>query len=220
MRPLPIAPVNRYYVSLGDARSRNGNGYVGAASGFYERLVAGDPSWKMIALATDGATAATVRYVQLPRLLEINAAPSLITMTIGASELSRLAFGDSKAVCAELCKHGGAVLASLRVVSLRAEILLATLYDPMDGKEADLAEGVARYNETLRTLAAVHGAAVADVCPAFAGHGARAGDPLTADASPPNQELYLCAGADLSPIPNRYGATAFTSALWEAYEAG
>lgn len=217
MRHLLLATDARCYVSLGDAQSRNPLGVVGAASGFYNRLVAVEPGAKMVPLATDGGTAATVRYVQLPRLFAINIAPSVLTITLGAGDVSRMAFGDAASVCAELADHGRAVLGAVRRAFPRCVVLLATLYDPMDGADAVLAGGVTRFNSTLLALAVAHGCRVADACAAFGGHGAGAGDPLTSDVSPPNADLYLCAGSDLVPVPNAHGAAIYADALWAAY---
>ncbi|MBC8137680.1 MAG: hypothetical protein H8F28_17505 [Fibrella sp.] len=219
MRILPIANDRRYYVSLGDAQSRNTGRYPGVASQFYNRLVTLDPSWKMVPLATDGATAATVRYVQLPRLREMDVIPSVITLTLGAGDLPRLAFGDADGVCRDLREHGDALLSSLRLTAPRAILLCSSLYDPMDGNDTLLSAGVRRFNETLRTIVTAHDGMIADLHTAFAGHGASVGDPLSPSATGEDSGLYLCAGADLAPIPNEHGAAIFAELLSNHYRA-
>ncbi|MBC8142679.1 MAG: SGNH/GDSL hydrolase family protein [Armatimonadetes bacterium] len=217
MRRLPLASDTPYYVSLGDAQSRNTGSITGAASAFYAHLTELVPATKMIPLASDGANAGAVRYVQLPRLRAMAVAPSVVTITTGATDLPRLASGDADAVCGELAEHGGAALSALRSLAPRAAVLLSTLYDPMDGASDVLAGGVRRFNETLRALAASHGYRVADAFTAFAGHGASAGDPLSPDATPEDTNRFLCAGADLVPVPNAHGAAFFAGTLWTTY---
>lgn len=208
MRKLPLVTDTALYVSLGDAQSRNTNGITGVASAFLARLAATAGSVKLVPLATDGGTAATVRYVQLPRLRAMSVTPAVVTLTLGATDLPRLASGDAEAVCRELREHTGAVLSALR-----APVLLAALYDPMDGANPVLAQGVAAFNETLRDLSKAQDARVADVFAAFAGHGASVGDPLSPDANPADSNRYLCAGADLLPVPNAHGAAVFADML-------
>lgn len=218
MRRLPLASDTPYYVALGDAQSRNAPGITGAASAFFVLLTETVPSAKMIPLAGDGATAATVRYVQLPRLRAMAIAPLVVTLTLGATDLPRLAGGDADAVCAELSEHGGASLSALRALAPRAVVLLATLPDPMDGANETLADGVSRFNNTLRAVAAPHGCRVADVHTTFAGHGASAGDPLSPDTNPVNADRFLCAGDGLVPVPNAHGAGVWARTLWATYQ--
>ncbi len=217
MRRLPLASDTPYYVSLGDAQSRNTGGIIGAASAFYARLTAFAPAVKMIPLASDGANAATVRYVQIPRLRAMVITPFVVTVTLGATDLPRLAGGDADAVCAELTEHGGAALLALRALAPRAIVLLATLYDPMDGADVVLAAGVNRFNITIHALAASYGCRVADTFAAFTGHGASVGDPLSPDPMPANDARFLHAGADLVPVPNAHGAAVFAETLWATY---
>lgn len=215
MLKLTLAPTHRHFVSLGDAQSRSAGDYPGTATLFYNWLLTIDPAYRMIPLATDGATAATLRYVQLPRLREMDTAPDVVTVTLGASDFSRLAFATDT-VLRDLLAHGAATLAAIRTLSPNAIIVLATLYDPMDTTDAALSVGVARFNETLRELTKAHGAIITETGAAFAGHGASVGDPL----SPPDvaaPELYLCAGADLVPVPNERGAAVYADALFAAY---
>ncbi len=219
MRILPIANDNRYYVSLGDAQSRGTAYDPGAASKFFARLAALESGWKMIPLATEGATGATVRYVQLPRLREMAITPSLITLTLGAGDLSRLAFGYGKAVCKELNAHVAVLFDTLRESAPGCVILLSALYDPMDGIDPVLATGVARFNGALRAIAASYSATVADTDALFAGHGALVGDPLSQDDFAAPSGLYLCAGADLTPVPNRDGGMVLADALFAVYQA-
>lgn len=219
MRTLPLVTDRRYYVSLGDAQSRNTETFLGAASRFYNQLVALDPGVKMIPLAADGATAATVRYVQLPRLQEMNVVPSVVTVTLGVSDLPRLGFGDAESVCRELGEHGEAFMSSLRTTAPRAVLLFSTLYDPMDGADTPLAAGVRTFNETLRTLVVRYGGVIIDLSTAFAGHGACAGDPLSSSLTSENPDLYLCAGADLTPVPNAQGAAVLADLFASNYRA-
>lgn len=219
MRKLPLVTDSRYYVSLGDAQSRNAESYLGAASLFYNQIRGVDFGLKMVPLATDGATAATIRYVQLPRFQEMHITPSVVTITLGASELSRLAFGESERVCRELRDHMGAVFIELRLIAPRCIMLFSTLYDPMDGAETNLRGGVQQYNETVRDLAATFGGTAVDVFAIFDGHGASAGDPLSPPGTPVSPDLYLCAGPDLSPVPNATGAAVLAERLAESYRS-
>ena len=217
MQRLPLATDKRYYVSLGDAQSRNTDNFLGAASRFYNRLAITDSSLKMVPLATDGATAATVRYVQIPRLREMNTVPAVITLTLGTSDLARLAFGDKDAVCRDLREHGSEVLLLLRGLAPLATILISTLYDPMDGMNTLLTQGILLFNEALQELAQHYSAEVTDIYTVFAGHGASVGDPLTPQTDFVPSGLYLCVGSDLTPVPNEAGAEIFAEALRTTY---
>ena len=171
----------------------------------------------MIPLATDGATAATVRYVQIPRLQEMNIVPSVVTITIGASDLSRLAFGDVANVCRELREHGTAFLAALRTLAPNAVLLCSTLYDPMDGSNAALTTGVQQFNDTLRELIPTYCGIITKTYDSFAGHGASVGDPLSPVTLPEKQGLYFGVGADLIPVPNADGVSVYAALLFADY---
>lgn len=221
MLKLPLVTDRRYYVSLGDTQSGNNNGQIGAASRFYDQLAARDPAFRMIPLAIDGATIATVRFVQMPRLAEMSVAPFIVTLTLGTGQLLQLASGEANLVCETLQTHGSVVLRSLQALLARnATVMLTTLYDPLDGNDPRLAAGIAQFNDTLRHLATQHNATIADIHQAFLGHGRNAGDPFAEPNNVTNDELYLCAGPGFVPVPNEHGAEVFAGVLLAAYEAG
>src|SRR5690349_20217262 len=92
----------RYYVSLGDSMSIDayaGGPGKGAASLLLKNRGEDFPDWqgkdlqtalpgaRLIPLAADAATSATVRYVQIPQLKEMKIRPEIITLTIGGNDL-------------------------------------------------------------------------------------------------------------------------------------
>lgn len=151
MRPLPVAP-SRYYAALGDRHA------VAPSRALLAALPAG---FRLLPLAADDATAAAVRYVQVPRLFEMRAVPELVTLTLGAADLSATLGDDALAERAldALEEHADAALARLRTLcGERARILVGGI-DPDDPHPWPLPEPwVARYNEAVRRVAGRHGA--------------------------------------------------------------
>src|SRR4051794_38850314 len=99
---LTMADRSHYYVSLGDSMSIDayaGGEGRGAAGLLLKNRDADFPEWhahdlatglpgcRLIPLAMDGATAATVRYWQIPRLLEMGVTPAVATLTMGGNDL-------------------------------------------------------------------------------------------------------------------------------------
>lgn len=164
MRTLPLAPTRRYYAALGDVLSMDALGGGGPGTGAASRLLRDlPPDLRLIPLAMDGATTTTVRYVQLPRLRGMDARPSLVTVTLGATDLllSQGREENARAALAALREHGGAALAGLRDVALPgAPLVVATVPDPTGGAAPEWA---ARFSDAVRDLAREHGALVAEV---------------------------------------------------------
>jgi lysophospholipase L1-like esterase len=175
----------------------------------------------------DGATSATVRYAQVPRLKEMNVRPDVVTLTMGGNDLLQT-FGSPAAAHAArraLWDNGHAALADLRtLVGSGAPILVGTIYDPSDGTGdaerlgigswPDAVAWIAQFNETLRALASEHGAFVADIHGRFLGHGLRAGQPAQADPRPADRNLWYCGVIE----PNAWGAGAIRAVFWELLE--
>jgi lysophospholipase L1-like esterase len=244
MQRLIIADTPKYYVSLGDSVSIDayaGGPGRGAPALLLKNRNDNFPDWagrdlvsvlpgaRLIPLAMDGGTAATVRYAQLPRLKEMSVRSSLVTLTIGGNDLLQ-AYGNDEAARAArraLWEHGHAILNDLRATLMTpgAPLVIGTIYDPSDGTgDTDrlgllpwpsALDWIARFNETLVALAGEHGALVADIHAYFKGHALQAGDPTNHDAAPPNRELWLCGTIE----PNAWGAHAIRSLWWNTLAA-
>jgi hypothetical protein len=102
-------------------------------------------------------------------------------------------------------------------------IIVGTVYDPSDGtgdaarlglppwpEAVDLLE---RLNAALRSVAAEHGAHVADIHRCFLGHGVLRGDPGQPDPRPDDRELWYRNVIE----PNAWGANAVRAAFWRAF---
>lgn len=241
--PLPIPAAAKTYVALGDSMSIDayaGGPGRGAASLLYRNLYADFPEWdrkdlistarpcRFVNLTMDGATAATVRYAQLPRLREIGASPDLVTLTVGGNDLLQTFGSDDAARAAlhALREDGRAILSDLRRTGAPdAPLVVGTIYDPSDGTGDTARLGIlpwpgaldwiSRFNETLRALAAEHGGLVADIHGHFLGHGLRAGDPAQWDARPANRDLWYCGTIE----PNAWGASAIRGVFYETLAA-
>jgi hypothetical protein len=74
---------------------------------------------------------------------------------------------------------------------------------------------VAALNRALTETAHKHGALVADLHGAFAGHGVAAGDPAQFDARPANVDMWYCGIIE----PNAWGAHHIRAAWWRALRA-
>jgi lysophospholipase L1-like esterase len=230
------------YAALGDSMSIDdyaGGPGRGAASLLFRNRASDFPEWvgrdiaarfpgaRFLPVATDGALAATVRYAQLPRLRDVGARPSVVTLTVGGNDLLQT-FGNDEATGAALRalrEHGQAILSALREMSEPdAAIVVSTIYDPSDGTGdagrltllpwPTALDWIARFNQTLRTLANEHGALVADIHGHFLGHGLRAGDPSQNDPRPINRELWYRGVIE----PNAWGASEIRRVFWETLE--
>ena len=185
------------------------------------------PGSRLELLALDGGTVETVLQVELPALVRLGRRPDLVSLTVGGNDLLQ-AYGDTTAarfVVGEVRAGVDQALGRLRDVAPEASLLLGTVYDPSDGTGDAAALGLppwpdavavlAELNETLRTVAAEHGARIADIHGAFLGHGVRAGDPRDPQARPGERNLWFCSVIE----PNAWGASGVRAALWEALNA-
>jgi hypothetical protein len=230
-----MADEARYYVALGDALSMDayaGGPGRGAPALLYKNRSDDFPEWqgrdlstrlpgaRLIPLAMDGATAATLHFAQIPRLRGMDVRASVATVTVGTGDLLQASAGEDAARAAHkaLWEHGHAVLGALRseLVLPDAPLAVATVPDPSDGAGGALTEWIARCNETLRSLAAEHGAVVADVHARLLGHGLSAGDPMQPDPRPEARGLWYSGAAGPIPVPNAWGASEIRTALWDA----
>lgn len=243
MRLMPMADRPRYYVSLGDSMSIDvyaGGPGCGGPSLLYRNRDDDFPEWKgrdlqsrlpgarLIPLATDSGTSATVRFSQIPRLKEMNIRPAVITVTMGGNDLLQTFGSDENAHAARraLWENSQAALAELRALAgSDAAILVGTIYDPGDGSgDAEAMEmrawpnalaWIRDFNETLRAVAGEHGAVVADIHARFQGHGLSVGNPAQFEARPRNRNLWYCGGIE----PNAWGASGIRETFWDALES-
>jgi lysophospholipase L1-like esterase len=190
-------------------------------------LTTGDPTARLVLLASDGATSATVAGEQLGRLRRLERTPTLATVTMGGNDLLA-AYGDATAArraIATVVDNGRLVLGGLReLMGPEAPIVVATVYDPSDGSGdagrlglppwPEALELLAELNRVLRALAEDHQALVADVHGRFLGHGMAAGDPTQPAARPPDRGFWYC---DLIE-PNAWGASEIRAAFWATLE--
>src|SRR5215213_6284373 len=168
-------------------------------------LTTGDPTARLVLLASDAATSATVAGEQLGRLRRLERTPTLATVTMGGNDLLA-AYGDATAArwaIATVVDNGRLLLGGLReLMGPEAPIVVATVYDPSDGNGdagrlglppwPEALELLAELNRVLRALAEDHQALVADVHGRFLGHGMAAGDPTQPAARPPDRGLWYC----------------------------
>jgi lysophospholipase L1-like esterase len=227
--------MSKRYVALGDSMSIDdyaGGPGRGAARLLHRNHDSDFPDWAgrdlaadgwvVEVLARDGAVTADVLDRQLPRL---GAVPDLVTITMGGNDLMA-GYGDDAAAAATIGRVaalGEGVLSKLRrLAGSSCRIVVTTVYDPSDGTGAVPGSGLATWprgpqwvrdlNTVLAGLAGRHGALVADVHAAFAGHGVAAGDPAAADARPVGRDLWFCGVIE----PNAWGAHAIRACWWDA----
>jgi lysophospholipase L1-like esterase len=185
-------------------------------------LLSRDARAELSLLATDGATTRTLLDSQLARLEHLPRPPSLVTLTIGGNDLLGT-YGDSDRAQALFPRIAEAVATTLQHPLLQEpRVAVGTVYDPSDGTGdaaalrlppwPDAVVMIGELNDVLRTVAAEHGAAVAEVAELFQGHGLRAGDPSVAEARPAERELWFCSIIE----PNAWGASGVRAAFWEA----
>ncbi len=179
-------------------------------------------------LATDGATTRTLVQTQLPRMRALRLRPSLLTLTIGGNDLLA-AYGDTGAareVIAGVEAAVDLVLARLTETVPTARIVVGTVYDPSDGTGdaarlglpawPDAVALIAELNDTLRAVAAAHGAVIAEIAECVQGHGLLAGDPSRREPRPAGRDLWFCNLIE----PNAWGAGGVRAAFWAAAHDG
>jgi lysophospholipase L1-like esterase len=190
-------------------------------------LTSRDPTARLVLLASDGATSATVAGEQLGRLRRLGSVPTVATVTMGGNDLL-VAYGDARAArraTTTVNDNGRLVLGGLRaLMGADAPIVLATVYDPSDGSGDAGRLGLppwpealallAELNRVLWVLAEDHRALVADVHARFLGHGLAAGDPTQPAARPRDRCLWYCRLIE----PNAWGASQIRAALWATLE--
>jgi lysophospholipase L1-like esterase len=232
------------YAALGDSMSIDdyaGGPGRGAASLLWRNRDDDFPAWagrdltahdsgaRLVLLASDGATSATVAGEQLGRLQRLGIIPTLATVTMGGNDLLA-AYGDARAAgraIRTVADNGRRLLAGLRgLMGPAAPIVVATVYDPSDGSAdagrlglppwPEALELLAELNRVLGALARDHQALVADVHGRFLGHGLAAGDPTQPAARPPDRRLWYCGLIE----PNAWGASAIRASFWETLRIG
>jgi lysophospholipase L1-like esterase len=236
-RPDPPA----VYAALGDSISideyAGGPGLGGASLFAHNRddtfpqwrgrdLITIHPGLRYHRFAVDGGTTETVLDHQLPQLERSGAAPAIVTLTIGGNDLLG-AYGDTpraRRVIAVVRRRVGQTLRNLRPLMRTPDdpIIVGTVYDPSDGT-GDAArvglppwpavvELLAALNTELASVAAEHGAHVADIHRRFLGHGLRRGNPAQPHPRPADRDLWYCNLIE----PNAWGAHGVRAAFWQA----
>ncbi|CAA9350186.1 MAG: hypothetical protein AVDCRST_MAG29-2193 [uncultured Nocardioidaceae bacterium] len=228
------------YVALGDSISiddYSGGPGTGGASLLFRNRDQDFPEWRghdvistftnatFSMLATDGATTGTLLEIQLPRALSLDVRPSLVTLTIGGNDVLG-AYGNTRAARDTIRRVAAAVSRTLALLEPAlapgGRIVVGTVYDPSDGTGDATRLGlppwpdgvavIAELNDALRTSAAAHSAAVADIHQQFLGHGVLAGDPTRSQPRPSQRELWMCNVIE----PNAWGASGVRAAFWAA----
>jgi lysophospholipase L1-like esterase len=190
-------------------------------------LTARDPTARLLLLASDGATSATVAGEQLGRLRRLGVIPTLATVTMGGNDLlaGYAATGAARRAIETVAGNGRRLLAGLRdLMGPAAPIVVATVYDPSDGSGdagrlglppwPEALELLAELNRVLGAVAQDHQALVADVHARFLGHGLAAGDPTQPAARPTDRGLWYCGLIE----PNAWGASEIRASFWETLE--
>jgi lysophospholipase L1-like esterase len=223
------------YVALGDSISIDdyaGGAGCGGASLLARNRDEDFPQWRgselgqpFLQLAADGATTATLLDSQLPRLERSGARPDVVTLTIGGNDVLQ-SFGHTRAARRTVGVVGARVGTALervaRVLGPGGRVAVGTVYDPSDGSGdttsvglppwPDVVDVLAELNETLREVAAEHGAAVAEIHAGFLGHGLTVGNPGQGDPRPADRRLWYCDVIE----PNAWGASGVRAAFWTA----
>jgi hypothetical protein len=231
------------YVALGDSISiddyAGGQGRGGASLLYRNRdddfprwrghdLVSGDPEAVFHLLASDGATTSTLLAVQMPRLIELQVRPTLVSVTVGGNDVLS-GYGDTAAARAIIHRvslgpvpsagraatpagsgrpgAGGHGVRPQRRHRRRPRLGLPPWSDAVGV--------IGELNAALRHVAAEHGAAVAEIDRHFSGHGLLAGDATRPDPRPSNRDLWLCSVIE----PNAWGAGGVRAAFWAALQA-
>lgn len=229
------------YAALGDSISIDeyaGGPGVGGASLFAHNrddtfpdwcgrdLAAIHPGLRYHLFAVDGGTTETVLDHQLPQLERSGATPAVVTLTVGGNDLLGV-YGDApraRRVIAVVRRRVGQTLRRLQPLMRTPDdaIIVGTVYDPSDGTgDADrvglppwpaVVDLLAGLNTELGSVAAEHGAHVADIHRRFLGHGLRRGNPAQTHPRPADRDLWYCNLIE----PNAWGADGVRAAFWQA----
>jgi lysophospholipase L1-like esterase len=229
------------YAALGDSISIDeyaGGRGLGGASLFAHNRDDTFPHWRGRDLATiypglhyellavDGGTTEYVLDHQLPQLKRSDAAPAVVTLTIGGNDLLAV-YGNTpraRRVIGVVRRRVGQTLRQLRPLMRTPDdpIIVGTVYDPSDGTGDAARVGLppwptvvdllAELNTELASVATEHGAHVADIHRHFLGHGLRRGNPAQADPRPADHDLWYCNLIE----PNAWGADGVRAAFWQA----
>jgi lysophospholipase L1-like esterase len=229
------------YAALGDSISIDeyaGGPGLGGASLFARNRDDTFPQWRGRDLATvhpglrhhllavDGGTTETLLDHQLPQLERSGAAPAVVTLTVGGNDLLR-AYADTPRARQVVDVVRRRVDEALRRLRPRMRtpgdpIVVGTVYDPSDGTGdaarvglppwPDVVDLLAELNAALRSVAAEHGARVAEIHQRFLGHGLRRGDPAQTHPRPRDRDLWYCNVIE----PNAWGADGVRAAFWAA----
>ncbi|MFM7321447.1 MAG: SGNH/GDSL hydrolase family protein [Armatimonadota bacterium] len=115
MLRLPTAPDQRRVLLLGDHRWLAESQ---AAHGARAPRAALDPpgGWRVACLAVPRSTAAAVRYVQVPRFLEMDFAPDWVAIAVGSADLEPVLIDPARCdgAIANLAAHTEAALDRIR----------------------------------------------------------------------------------------------------------
>jgi hypothetical protein len=155
--------------------------------------------------------------------------PTLVTLTVGGNDLLA-AYGNTPAAEDVVARVGAAVDRALpeigELLPKLDRLVVGTVYDPSDGTGDAAALGlppwpdavamIGALNDTLRQVAARHGAVVADIAGHFHGHGLLAGDPGRREARPAERGLWFCNVIE----PNAWGGGGVREAFWAALRHG
>ena len=241
-----MSPDNRsgpptVYAALGDSISIDeyaGGRGLGGASLFAHNCDDTFPHWRGRDLATihpglhyelfavDGGTTEYVLDHQLPQLERSDAAPAVVTLTVGGNDLLGV-YGNTpraRRVIGVVRRRVGQTLRQLRPLMRTPDdpIIVGTVYDPSDGTGDAARVGLPLWptvvdllgelNTELASVATEHGAHVADIHRHFLGHGLRRGNPTQTDPRPADHDLWYCNLIE----PNAWGADGVRAAFWQA----
>ena len=164
-------------------------------------LVAIHPGLRYQLFAVDGGTTETVLDHQLPQLDTPRA----------------------RRVIAVVRRRVGQTLRRLRPLMPPDDpIIVGTVYDPSDGTGdaarvglppwPEVVELLAGLNTELTSVAAEHGAHVADIHRRFLDHGLRRGNPAQTHPRPADRDHWYCNRIE----PNAWGADGLRATFWQA----
>jgi len=123
---LPTAPDSRRVLLLGDHRWL-ADAPAADAPGPPRAALEPPPGWRVVCLAFPRATAAAVRYVQVPQFLEMDFAPDWIAIAVGSADLEPVLIDPMRRAMAiaDLARHGEAAVERVRDRAPRATLRIA-----------------------------------------------------------------------------------------------